>query len=204
MKKYKKCKGITPQTKGWGCKREVLAKNRVHGLGKMCCYPDWLLNSEAGKLKMQKAALKATKPRRELEEAQKQQNKRKRLSSVIKQTQIVFNRYIRLRDKGKPCISSGAPWKPDFEAGHLFPVSTYSALRFDEDNCHIQSIEDNRFKGGNFEDYLIKVRYRVGEERFNALQARAEASKRTIHKWTVEEVEQIRKTYLEKIKKLEI
>ena len=60
--KKKRCKGTTPSTKGWGCGEPRY--ERVYGLGKMCCYPDWLLNSEAGRLKMKKAELKATKSRR--------------------------------------------------------------------------------------------------------------------------------------------
>lgn len=197
----KKCKGLHKDTYGLGCGK--LQEKRKLGLGMECgCYTDFLFNTEAGKKRVEKATLKATKPRRELAKAESEHNNRKRLPEALKQTQIVFNEYIRLRDKYKPCISSENPWKPDFDAGHLFTVKQYSELRFDEDNCHGQSIGENRFKEGNFEDYLINLPNRIGKERTEALIKRAEESKKRVYKWTLEEVERIKSTYKAKIKHL--
>ena len=137
-----------------------------------------------------------------LKKEEKHHKERKRLPEALKQTQIVFNEYIRLRDRFKPCISSGNQWKSDFDAGHLFSVKQYSELRFDEDNVHGQSIQDNRFNEGNFEDYLINVRYRIGDDRLNALLKRAEISKQRVYKWTLEELSIIRNNYKQKIKEL--
>lgn len=51
--KPKPCNG-TGLAKGYGCGHKTI--HRIYGLGKMCgCYSNWLLNSEAGKLKLQKA-----------------------------------------------------------------------------------------------------------------------------------------------------
>jgi hypothetical protein len=130
----------------------------------------------------------------------KQIKSRKRLPDALKQTQIVFNQWIRLRDTGKPCISSNNDWKFDFDAGHLFSVKQYSELRFDEDNVHGQSIQDNRFKEGNFESYIVNVRYRIGDDRLGDLLKRAEISKQRPHKWTLEELSIIRAKYKNKIK----
>lgn len=198
----KPCKGITAETKGYGCGEETL--HRVHGLGKMCgCYADWLLNTEAGKMKMQKATLKATKSSRELKKAEKEHKERMRLPDALKRTQLLFNEYIRLRDVGKPCISSGIPWKNDFDAGHFFSVKQFSALRFDYDNCHGQSVQDNRFKEGNYQDYAVNLPLRIGEQRFAELLKRAERSKQTVKKWTLEELALIRSELKKKIKELE-
>lgn len=195
--KPKKCKG-TGLAKGYGCGN--VTKYRVYGLGKMCCYTDWLLNSENGRIKLKKATLKATKPRVELEKETRKINEEKKLPVVLEQTQKIFNKYIRLRDRNKPCISSNANWKQDFDAGHLFSVKQYSALRFNEDNVHGQSIGDNRFKEGNFDAYLINLKYRIGQERLNNLISKAEQSKRTFKKWTISELEEIKTKYKLKIK----
>ncbi|MBO0323504.1 recombination protein NinG [Muricauda sp. CAU 1633] len=200
--KPKPCKGIQPTTKGLGCGKPTYY--RTYGLGRDCgCYQDWLLNTEAGKLKMKKAELKATKPRRELEKAEREHKERMRLPKALEITQEVFNRYIRLRDVGLPCISEGIAWKNDFDAGHFFSVKQYSELRFDFDNCHGQSIQGNRMKDGNFQDYAINLPYRIGEERFAELLKRAERSKQRVKKWTLEELEEIRTECKRRIKELQ-
>ena len=134
-----------------------------------------------------------------LTKAFQEKKERQRLPEALKQTQIIFNKYIRLRDKFKPCISSNNPWKNDFDAGHLFSVKQYSELRFNEDNVHGQSIQDNRFKEGNFEDYIINVRYRIGDDKVKELLKLAEISKQRPYKWTLEELSKIRKKYKKKI-----
>lgn len=197
--KEKPCKG-TGLAKGYGCGKPT--KYRVYGLGKMCCYADWLLNSENGKIKLEKATLKATKNSRELAEKKLERKARNSLGALIEQTQIIFNKYIRLRDKGKPCISSGIPYKDDFDAGHCFPVSTYAGLRFNEYNVHGQSVQDNRFKSGNQVDYLINLPKRIGEERFDRLLKEAENYKKNGYKFTRQELCQIQEKYKAKIKEL--
>ena len=58
------------------------------------------------------------------------------LSDHFKATQIVFNKYIRLRDKDKPCISCGAKAGTyTITAGHYFP-STNKSVTFNEDNLN--------------------------------------------------------------------
>ena len=92
--KLKPCKG-TGNAKGYGCGKPTF--HRVYGLGKMCgCYSDWLLNSEAGKIKLEKSILKATKPRRELEKAEKERKQRNTLSRNLKESvKTVCHKYIK-------------------------------------------------------------------------------------------------------------
>lgn len=197
--KTKKCKG-TGLAKGYGCGK--LTKYRKFGLGKMCCLADWYLNSENGKVKLQKETLKVVKPRKEFEKFKKQNQEEKSLPKALKQTQDVFNRYIRLRDEYKPCISSDVSWRSDFDAGHLFSVKQFNELRFEEDNVHAQSIGENRFNEGNFEDYIIKVEKRIGKERLNILIKKADLSKQRTKKWSLHELKEIRNKYNQKIKEL--
>lgn len=205
----KRCKG-QGKAKGFGCGNKLDYTERSglkiykakYGLGLSCCYPKWLYTSKEGKKMISNSISKVQKPRLELEEAKNDYKNEKSLPRELKLTQIVFNKYIRLRDKGKPCISSGAVWKKDHEAGHLFSVKQYSALRFNEDNCHSQSIGDNRFKEGNFEDYIVNVKHRIGDERLDTLMKLAADSKKTVKKWTINELKEIRKYYKQKTKEL--
>ena len=124
------------------------------------------------------------------------------LGALKKQTQTLFNTYIRQRDKHKPCISSGIPYKDDFDAGHCFPVGSYEGLRFDYDNVHGQSIGDNRFKEGNHVDYLINLPKRIGLERFKSLVERAEDYKKNGKKFTKVELLELQLEIRQKIKEL--
>lgn len=197
--KARPCNG-TGQAKGYGCGK--ITKHRIYGLGKMCCYTKWLLESDAGKVKMQKALNQAQKPRQELEKAAKEKKDTLSRGNALKNAQIAFNAYIRERDKFKPCISSNSPWQRGFEAGHFFTVKQYTALRFDEDNVHGQSIGDNRFKEGNNEDYSVNLVNRIGKERYDKLMERASLSKQTVKQWSLYELQEIRKEYINKLKQL--
>lgn len=197
----KKCRGTHKDTFGLGCGK--LTEHRVLGLGKMCgCYSDFLFNTEAGKLRVQKATLKATAPRRkaeaELQKGFEENNKRKSLSKEIEKTQRLVNAYVRKRDEGKPCISQNIAYLKDNEAGHLFSKKTHSAIRFDLDNIHGQSIYANRHLNGDFDNYLDNLPNRIGKERTEALKQRAAQCKKFVKKWTIAELEEIQ----ENIKKL--
>jgi hypothetical protein len=61
---------------------------------------------------------------------------------------------------------------------------------------------DNRFNEGNYQDYAINLPLRIGEERFRQLLIRAERSKRTVKKWTLEELALIRADIKNKLKEL--
>ena len=197
---HKKCKG-NGKSKGFGCGSLIDVRFRKYGLC-MSCYANWLYNSTYGKEMIKRATLKATGPRKELEKATNTDKSRKRLPVVLKQTQIVFNEYIRLRDKDKPCISSGFPLGREYDAGHLFSVKQYSGIRFDERNVHAQSIGDNRHKEGNFEDYLVQIYLRLDAEDVDKLRKEAQHFKIHPKKWTIPEVEEIKKEYKLKLKQL--
>jgi len=201
MIQSKPCKG-TGKAKGYGCNNPVRVEFRKYGLGISCCYADWLFNSDEGKQKVDSATIKATKHRKSMENAIRVDVERKRLPVVLKQTQTVFNEYIRLRDKDQTCISSGFPLGAVYDAGHLFSVKQYSGLRFDERNVHAQSIGDNRYNEGNFEDYLVKIYLRVDVNQVDQLVKDAQHFKIHPKKWTIEEVLEIKKEYQSKIKQL--
>lgn len=198
--KKKPCKG-TGLAAGYGCGKPT--EYRTYGLGRMCgCYPDWLLNSENGKIKMQKAMLKATKPRRDLERASEERKARQKLSYLLQNTITTFHTYVKLRDKGKPCIACGVPHKANFHASHYFSAGKYSSLRFHEDNVHAGCQKCNLFLEGNIDEYTQRLPQRIGKQHFDKLNELAAEYKRNSYKWDREELQRIRELYKEKIKKL--
>lgn len=205
--RLKTCKG-TGKAKGYGCGKDVpMVKynqaNRVYGLGKSCgCYGEWLLGTEEGKKKTRKATLKATRQSRELKQAAMERSQRRSHAKQIQKTQRIINQYVRLRDKGKDCISSGIPYLPDFDAGHCFSVKGYAGLRFDLDNIHGQSINANRFKDGDETNYLLRLEKRIGKERTDALIERAKDYKKNGRKFSVPELIEIQNEIKQKIKLL--
>ena len=106
----------------------------------------------------------------------------KSVKELTKIAQKHFNKFIRERDKGKPCINCGDNRK--LQAGHYFPTGTYPGLRFDEDNCNGECLQCNYFNSQShsygYRNNLIK---KIGQERFNQLELKAGMSKRSFHKW---------------------
>ena len=195
--KEKPCKG-TGKAKGYGCGK--LTYHRVYGLGKMCCYPDWLLNSEQGKIVLYKAQIKATKPRLDLEKAQEERKQNTSLSNLIQSLVNVCHKYIRERDKHKPCISCGANWNEHFQAGHFYKAELYSSLRFDEFNINGQCRICNLHKDGNFQGYRKGFIKRYSLEQLEELETKAREYKHQSFKWDREELKEKRLYYNTKLK----
>lgn len=120
------------------------------------------------------------------------------VSELTKKAQAAVNRYIRLRDKGQPCISCGRPWQDNFQAGHYVPTGRSSALRFNEDNISGQCRQCNLYESGNLIPYRQGLVAKIGEERVKELEAN-----RTMRRWTAEELRAIRAEYAAKAKELE-
>lgn len=60
------------------------------------------------------------------------------LSFLADKAQKMFNKFIRLRDFDKPCISCGTTANVKYDAGHYISVGHSSALRFNELNVNKQ------------------------------------------------------------------
>lgn len=200
IKREKICKGIG-KAKGYGCKKPQL--NRIYGLGVQCrCYSKWLLESEEGKKKLQSATIKVSKPRLDFEKAKQDKSDRQKLMSIMNGLKTVCHEYIRLRDVGKPCISCGTHYKPDFDAGHFYKSETCSALRFDENNIHVQCIQCNRFKDGEESKYRIGLINRFGKDFVDEIDKKAVEYNQSNFQWDREFLIEKRKYYQDKIKNL--
>lgn len=196
--KEKPCKG-TGQTKGYGCGK--LTKFRKYGLGTMCgCYGEWLFGTDLGKLKLKKAIDKVQKPRIELEKAFEEKKDRNKITTLIQSVVSVCHTYIRLRDKGKPCIACGTPYKEDFHASHYYKSELYSSLKFNEHNIHGGCQECNLRKEGNLSEYAVRLPERIGEDAFTNLNYLASQDKKQVFKWDREMLKATRDYYKQKIK----
>lgn len=120
------------------------------------------------------------------------------LPELLKLAQITFNKYIRLRDKDKPCVSCEKPLGAKFDAGHYFSMGGHKAVTFDEENVHGQCVTCNQHKHGNLLHYQLGIQKRIGADRLIELHARAYETK----KWTRDELNEIIKRYKSKINEI--
>ena len=121
------------------------------------------------------------------------------IQDYVKLAQQVFNKYIRLRDAGKFCISCGKkPLKEN--AGHFYNANNHWSVRFDERNVHLQCEHCNTYLSGNLIYYRENLLTKIGIEEFESLSAEAMKTR----KFTIEELKEIIATYKKKIKELEL
>jgi len=193
--KAKKCKG-TGLAKGYGCGK--LTKHRICGLGKMCCYTDWLLNSENGKIKLAKATLKVSKPRLDLEKAKKE-SKEKTITQLINDARKYFQKWIRKRDEQLPCISCGNFYSKFYDGGHFFKAELYTGLIFNEINCNKQCRKCNRYLSGNESAYRIGLIQKYGIKEVEKLERLSKTNRSK--KFERDELKEIKIYYQNKLKK---
>ena len=124
----------------------------------------------------------------------------KTLPTLKADLQKVFNEYIRLRDKGKPCISCGEPRQ--LQAGHFYSVRMYDGLRFNEDNCHGECARCNGFDDMHLLRYAGNLINRIGENSFNDLKYMAHIYKVDGYKWCRSELMEMIAEYKKKVKDL--
>lgn len=120
----------------------------------------------------------------------------KTANDYLKIAQQVFNKFIRLRDAGLNCISCNKPCKKE-NAGHYYSQGGHSAVRFDEDNVHLQCEACNTYLSGNLLNYQIGIKERIGAQKLFELQGKAHQVK----KWTKDELKEIIAEYKNKLKK---
>jgi DNA-directed RNA polymerase subunit N (RpoN/RPB10) len=126
-------------------------------------------------------------------------NELETVQDIVKAAQIVFNKYINIRDKGLPCVSCGKPIKGRVNASHFWNANNHHNVRFDEDNVHSSCITCNQFLSGNLLEYRTRLCSKIGQKRFDELEAKRHITK----KWTKDELRLLIKKYKEKIKQLE-
>lgn len=130
------------------------------------------------------AKARAVKRQRESEKEGRQRRRAKREAFKTKaqwdkEAQSAFNRYIRIRDEGKSCVSCGSPLigKSNYLTGSAIDASHYrsrgaaSHLKFNVFNVHSACTRCNRQLSGNAVEYRIHLIERIGLDRVERLEA---------------------------------
>lgn len=142
---------------------------------------------------------RATEYRAETRKRRKELNMASK-SYVLKKCQETFNKYIKIRDKGQPCISCDKPDNGQHQrhASHYRSVAAQGSLRFHEMNVHTSCAQCNTMKSGNLIEYRIRLVKKIGAEMVDWLEKDHQPQKLSI-----EEIKEIRAYYKQKIKSLE-
>lgn len=190
---------LTPSTSLRACERPGCGQMfQPHTSFQCWCSPRCGSVIARARLKTTKAAEKAkVKQSRQVDRAKREAMKT--LPELHREAQREFNRYIRLRDHGRPCICCGQPLEDraltggGYDAGHYRSVGSAPQLRYREDNVHGQRKVCNQFGAGRAVDYRIGLIDRIGLAAVEALE-RDNAP----HKWERDEVRAIRDEYRSK------
>jgi hypothetical protein len=98
----------------------------------------------------------------------------KTASQWNKEAQAAVNRYIRARDRNKPCVSCGCDLSVNYggttDCGHYRSRGSASHLRFNLLNMASQCSRCNRYLSGNIVEYRKELINRIGVERVEALE----------------------------------
>lgn len=175
---------------------------------KQCC--EWFQpRSSFARACSPECAIAEARDQRERHERKWRQQRKQELKPLTKlcsETQVHVNRYVRLRDQDKGCISCDSPNISD--AGHFISVgSKYrtSRIRFDVRQINGQCGHCNRYKGGgNQLGYIEGIKARYGEQRLQLIQdLRRMADQGALPPLTKDEVREIGAEYRRKARELE-
>lgn len=146
---------------------------------------------------MLKVKEKATEDaKKSKERLKKMKNDLETVQSLTKKAQAIFNKFIRLRDAEKPCISCGKVLVGKFDAGHYYSSGHHKAVTFDEDNVHGQCVFCNQHLHGNIINYQIGIAQRIGADAVFQLNKKANQ----IRKFSRDELFEIIEKYKKKCK----
>ena len=138
------------------------------------------------------------KAKRERKETRERKAKLKTRRDWLRDTQAVVNRYVRIRDAGKPCISCGTTRNVQIHAGHYRTTKAAPELRFHEWNINSQCAQCNLFDSGNLIEYRIGLIEKIGLEAVEWLEGPHEPKH-----YTVDDLKAIKADYARKTKELE-
>jgi len=122
---------------------------------------------------------------------------------VGKQARAYFHRWVKWRDRDKPCCACGKdmshlPSKA-VHASHYRPAGMNGAIKFHENNVHLGCSRCNSQLSGNLVEYRKRLIDRFGLEPIEWLEAQNH-----VKRWTIEELRDIRDDYNARLKSLDI
>ena len=129
-------------------------------------------------------------------DVKERKEKLKTTSDYLKELQVVFNKWVRLRDKGLNCISCNKPAKKE-NAGHYRSVGSSPNLRFEPLNVHLQCEYCNTYQHGNLIPYRQNLIKKIGISSVEWLESNNEPKH-----YSKPELIIMKEEYKEKIKQL--
>jgi len=166
------------------CKEFVTAVDGVKlPVGFFCSMDHALDFANNKKVSVQERMLKAVE-KKQRQDIRLRKEAIKTAGEYIKEAQASVNRYIRMRDHGRPCISCGSSPEQkrggSMDAGHYRSRGSAGHLRFNVLNIHAQCVKCNRFGSGNAVDYRLELIKRIGLDRVERIEQDNEYRKFTI------------------------
>ena len=154
-----------------------------------------------GKAETAKKAAKVKKESRQWVKVQRERLKSK--GDHTRDAQQAFNRYVRLRDYYKPCVSCGISYSSNkyggiFDCGHYRSTGSAPHLRFNLNNTAKQCVKCNRYLSSNTVEYRLELISRIGKEKVKDIEC-DQSSKR----WSIEYLKRIKKVFSKKSRILE-
>jgi len=100
------------------------------------------------------------------------------IQQLVSIVQVVFNKYVRERDKNLPCISCSKLLVGKFDAGHYHNANNHWNVRFDERNVHGQCVYCNQHLSANLINYRSGLLNRIGEQQLAELDSIANETRK--------------------------
>lgn len=214
MKTHKICKKGVGKAYGFkGCEKELPVSkfdrpNFIYGLGLSCgCYNKWLLNTEAGKEKLQSGIIQGKKQAEKKSKKEFRQIKRNsNEKNAMAMADMYFSRYIRLSgvdENGNcTCYTCGSihPIK-EIDNGH-YQKRAHKATRFHENNTKPQCkiCNGNTLHNGKQVDFRINLINEIGEKEVLEIERLAKTELKT----SAKDYRDISDYYRKKVNELQI
>jgi hypothetical protein len=135
------------------------------------------------------------KAKREAKEHRERKAKAKTKAEWMREAQAVFNRWIRHRDQGQPCISCGRHHTGQYHAGHYRSTKAAPELRFSESNVHLQCQPCNTHLSGNIVEYRRGLIAKIGIELVEWIEGHHEPKR-----YTIDDLKAIKSEYTKRLK----
>ena len=152
------------------CKEFVLAESGVTVLLGFFCNRDHALEHQHTKAMAAVSKMRAKAIQLAKKDIKDRKQAIKSLGKLHKEAQPEFNEYIRLRDRGQPCISCQKHTDRQMHAGHFFSVGSTPELRYTERNVHLQCSICNNHLSGNQLRYRANLIKKIGLEAVEELE----------------------------------
>ena len=145
------------------CRTEFTSRNSMH---KVCC-----MECSVSLVAITKAKRERTKASQERKETKAKLEKLKSRADWAREAQTAFNRWVRLRDADKPCVSCGRMHGGKWDAGHFLSRGARPELAYEPLNVHKQCNPCNTHLSGNLALYRKNlVELRIGLEKVEWLE----------------------------------